>query len=47
MYEEDDTDLEVDVATITIADPDGPWFVTGGQQYLPFGAFETNMVSGP
>ena len=47
LYEEDDTDLEVDVATITIADPDGPWFVTSGQQYLPFGTYETNMISDP
>ena len=47
LYEEDDTDLEIDVATITIANPDGPWFVTSGQQYLPFGTFETNLVSDP
>ncbi|HPE78593.1 MAG: LbtU family siderophore porin [Chromatiaceae bacterium] len=47
LYEEDDTDLEVDVATITIADPDGPWFVSAGQQYVPFGTYETNLVSDP
>jgi hypothetical protein len=32
LYEEDDTDLEIDVATITVAPPDGPWYVTTGQQ---------------
>ena len=47
LYEEDDTDLEVDVAAITIADPDGPWFVSAGQQYVPFGTYETNLVSDP
>ena len=47
LHEEDDTDLEVDVGTITIADPDAPWFVTTGQFYLPFGAFESNLISDP
>jgi hypothetical protein len=47
LHEEDDTDLEVDVGTITIADPNAPWFVTTGQFYLPFGAFESNMISDP
>lgn len=47
LYEEDDTDLKVDVATITIANPDGPWFLTAGRQYVPFGTYETNLVSDP
>ena len=47
LLKKDDTDLEVDVATITIADPDGPWFVSAGQQYVPFGTYETNLVSDP
>jgi hypothetical protein len=47
LHEEDETDLEVDVAVITIAPPDGPWFLTGGQLYLPFGTYETQMVSDP
>lgn len=47
LHEEDDTNLEVDVATVTIAQPDSWWFLTGGQFYLPFGTYETNMVSDP
>lgn len=47
LYEQDETDLEVDVATITIAPPEGPWFVNAGQFYVPFGVFETNLVSDP
>lgn len=47
LYEEDDTPLEVDTASITIADPDSNWYVTSGQQYVPFGSFETSMVSDP
>lgn len=47
LHEEDDTNLEVDVATVTIAQPDSPFFLTGGQFYLPFGTYETNMVSDP
>lgn len=47
LYEEDETDLEVDVATVTIADPDGPWFISAGQQYVPFGTYETNLISDP
>jgi len=47
LYEEDETELEIDVATISIADPDGPWFVSAGQQYVPFGTYETNLVSDP
>jgi hypothetical protein len=47
LYEEDDTDLEVDVATVTVAPPEGAWSVTAGQLYVPFGSFETNLVSDP
>lgn len=47
LYEEDETDLEVDVATVTIAHPEGPWFVIAGQQFVPFGSYETNLVSDP
>ncbi len=48
LYEQDETDLEVDVAFITIANTDAsPLFLTAGQLYVPFGAFETNLVSDP
>ncbi|NEX15192.1 MAG: hypothetical protein C1943_00805 [Halochromatium sp.] len=48
LYEEDDTDLEVDIAQIRIANLDvTPVFFSAGQFYLPFGAYETNLVSDP
>ncbi|MCP5170827.1 MAG: LbtU family siderophore porin [Porticoccaceae bacterium] len=46
LYEEDDTDLEIDVATITLDDLAGTGIaLTLGQDYLPFGAFDTNLVN--
>ena len=39
--------LDVDTATLTIGPPEGAWSLTGGQLYLPFGAFETNLISDP
>jgi len=47
LFEEDDTDLEVDVAVVTIANPNKPWFVSSGLMYEPFGTFETNLISDP
>jgi len=48
LYEEDDTDLEVDLAFATLYNPDvAPVFFTVGQVYVPFGAYETNLVSDP
>jgi hypothetical protein len=48
LYEEDATDLEVDTGFITIGNGDvSPLFLTAGQIYIPFGAFESNMVSDP
>ena len=47
LYEEDDTPLEVDTASLTVGPPDGPWKFTGGQIYVPFGTFETNLISDP
>jgi hypothetical protein len=48
LYEQDDTDLEVDVAFITLFNPDvAPVFFTAGQFYVPFGAYETNLIDDP
>ncbi|EIC19362.1 LbtU family siderophore porin [Thiorhodovibrio frisius] len=48
LYEQDATDLEVDLAVVTIHHPDvSPLFLTAGQFYLPFGVYETNLISEP
>jgi hypothetical protein len=48
LYEEDETDLEVDIATVSIANPDKtPVYSIIGQTYMPFGNYDTNMVSDP
>lgn len=47
LFEEDETDLEVDVAVVTIADPNRPWFITAGLLYNPYGTYETNLISDP
>ena len=46
LHEEDDTALEVDEGTIDIELGNGLNLVTG-QMYVPFGNFESNMVSDP
>ena len=46
-YNSDDGDMELDAATVTFAPPEGPWSLTGGLQILPFGAYETNLISDP
>ena len=45
LYEGDTTD--VDVATISMGGAESPWSLTTGQYYIPFGSFETYMVSDP
>ncbi|MBF0144626.1 MAG: LbtU family siderophore porin [Magnetococcales bacterium] len=50
LHEEDGADKEIDVdaATITIANPEvTPAFMTAGLMTLPFGRFDTLMVSDP
>ncbi|MBK5963240.1 hypothetical protein CCR95_03825 [Thiocystis minor] len=48
LYEQGETDLEVDVAYITLANPEAtPVFLTAGQIYVPFGVYDTNLVSDP
>ncbi|MEJ2590267.1 MAG: LbtU family siderophore porin [Candidatus Thiodiazotropha sp.] len=50
LYEEEtdnNGDLNVDTAVITLADPDGFWFLKAGQNTLPFGVYPTYMISDP
>jgi hypothetical protein len=48
LYEQDETDLEVDTAYLTLGNADAsPLFLTAGQVYVPFGVYETNLVSDP
>lgn len=37
----------LDVAHLLIGPPQGAWFIDAGQVYLPFGRYETHMVSDP
>lgn len=46
LHEEDDTNLEVDEGIISI-DMGSGWTINAGQMYVPFGAYETNLVSDP
>jgi len=48
LYEEDDTPLEVDEAIISIDGEDVvPLYLNAGQLYVPFGNFESHMISDP
>lgn len=48
LYEENASDdIGVDEATLTIAPPGAAWSSTFGRQYVPFGSFETGLVSDP
>jgi len=48
LHEEDDTPLEVDQGFITYGNPFLSAFsINIGQQYVPFGVFETNLISDP
>ncbi len=48
LHEEDETDFEVDEAVLTIANPGvSPLFAAAGRMYVPFGNFETHLVSDP
>lgn len=45
LYEEGETELDVDVATLSFEDLIGPVNLLIGKQYLPFGRFETALVN--
>ena len=49
LYEGEDTDdkLEVDEAFVVVAPPEGSWSLTAGQHAVPFGVFDTNLISDP
>ena len=37
----------IEVAALALGPPEGPWSFTAGRQFLPFGLFETNLISDP
>lgn len=45
LYEEDETDLEVDVATLNYVWGETGFSFSVGQDYVPFGSFETHQVN--
>lgn len=49
LYEEDeDADFNIDEATITLGNLEKfPLYLTAGKMYVPFGCFQTNMISDP
>jgi len=48
LYEQGDTDLEVDIATISIANSEKTAFYSIiGQTYMPFGDYSTEMIADP
>jgi hypothetical protein len=48
LYEDGMDNPEVDEAIITIANLDeSPWLLAAGRMYVPFGNYESNMVSDP
>lgn len=49
LYEEDDTEpMDLDEGTITLGNLEKfPLYLTAGKMYVPFGSFESNMISDP
>jgi hypothetical protein len=46
LYEEDETDFDVDEGTITITSPYG-LYLAAGKMYVPFGAFNSHFITDP
>jgi hypothetical protein len=47
LYEEDDTDLEVDTATISYKSKEDGMYFQLGQMYAPFGEYASEFISDP
>ena len=48
LHEEDDTPVAVDEALIVLGNSEhSPWYLQAGQFYLPFGRFDSYMISDP
>lgn len=48
LHQDGDTEpQEIDEGSVTLAGPDGGFYFTGGRLYVPFGVFESNMISDP
>lgn len=44
---DDDDDIAIDETFLTIAPPEGTWALQTGRYVVPFGVYETNMISDP
>jgi len=49
LWEEDDTEpVDIDIGTITLGNTEKcPFYLSVGKMYVPFGNFESNMISDP
>ncbi|MFT6103373.1 MAG: hypothetical protein ACJATV_000941 [Granulosicoccus sp.] len=47
LYEENESGIDVDVAEFRYQLDNSGWFVGAGQHYVPFGTYETSLVSAP